>query len=118
MLRNSTVHMLPNFFIGENTEFYKDGVFIIGTRIPYPIGQIFRFNHADQLITFETTTKKKFARIPGYYVVVAHFGNMDPHTPQRTCSITVLQEMAQFFLHTRIKQDSSYWKKYTEKQAP
>jgi hypothetical protein len=110
--------MLPNFFIAENGEYYKDGVFIIGTRIPYPMAQVFRFNTPDQLATFETTTKKKFARIPGYYAALAHYSNMDPNTPPKACSITVLQEMAQFFLRTRIRQDLSYWKRYAEKPAP
>lgn len=111
--------MLPDFYIAENNEFYKGGVFIIGTRIPYPIAQVFRFNTEEQVKTFESgKSKRKYIRIPGYYVVVSHFSNMDPGTSDQTSSFTVLQQMADFFMRTRMEEDKGYWKRYAEKPAP
>lgn len=112
--------MLPKFFTAENDEQQRGAVYIIATRAPYPIGQVFRFDSVQELDNWLKLQSRPVAQVLGYNVAIAHHDYMAPaghelHMWQNAYLQESLQLMAGYFLRTRMTRDKGYWKRYQQK---
>lgn len=107
--------VLPNFLIAEPPAATKGVNLIIGTMHPYPVGWVYQFRNEDDMAMYFANSTDILGKVDGYRIIIKIATTFDnPKGLHNWQQKNILQEMAAFYLESKINPNAGYFKRYKE----